>query len=1430
MDKNLMIEIKANTEQAKKEIEELKKEIKDFSKQVKSGNIDLEKSEKTLASFTKRLTDMAHAYVGFSAIKGAVSVVADFEQSIAKLGAISGASKDNLEKLKQKAEELGKSTMFSASEVAEGMNYLAMAGYKTKDILASIGDVLNLAAVGQVSLAEASDIASNILSGFNLKAEETNRVIDVMTATITNANTNIPELGDAMKYVAPQAAALGVSLEETATALGVLSNSGIKATMAGTGLATFLARLASPTGAAAKAINELGIKIYDANGKFVGLTNVLKQFKEKLKGLSDEAKARYIRDIFGLEDMKSAITLINSVGDSFDKLYEKIAKSTGLTKEKVKQMTDTFYGHLKELESAFQGLIITIGNELLPALTDFVKWLTTATSNVEKFYKEHKELINILTKLTATFFALKKAYEVYKLIFGAEAVLKIIEATKAIKSFKDMIILLGNAISKTNIFIAGLTAAFVAANEIMDVFFDKWEEKINKMNESTKKLQDSEKTFKDIMNELQKSMEIKDGIKTFKLTREEIEKLKKETIKLLEVDKQRIEAIKKASDGSMEYKNMLYVLEERQKILNNLLQKLNKMKPYKFAKGSAEEYQHSLNTLTKEQQKYLIKLQDRLDKEKQTSKTILELKNEEIAKAKQVLGKTEAFEIAKDRIIKFYALKEIDTFKKTYDKRIQEHQSTIERLKNQEENLSRKILEINKQLQERLSSLENQRIIAIDEIENQISNLQASNLSKYEQYIDKKKRAEEAFYKAKEELEKGNFELARHYMSKYKSLISSIANTEIKENGRVIVSKKQANEVAINGLKKLEGLTNEYYAKQKQKAIELHNQKLRQLKAQLQAIKAQLNLEIQRLNLEKQLIELTTGKKVTIDTSSALNSIKALDKEIKALDREIEKSKKVKVDADISQAKQKIDKETGKKRVINLYADGKKAENEIKKIDNKARNTKPVIHISTNSDEIYRKLQQIPRRIVTEHIIVEKVVKKRASGGIIPIKRASGGNIDWDKFKRVNGRIAGYDPFDKDDVPALLTRGEFVIKREAVKHYGDSLLWALNEKRIPKELLPRFYTGGMVEAKSPAKLITQISSNLSNENYSSFENPLDELIQKLQDLIDSFNGANPQIVNEIKEEIKKLKSEKQNYESVKKDYKDFKNSNKGKTLNKEEFEKYNKTLKRKEEKLNQEKEIINKLKNEVTKIVEKVKEYLAEVERIKSEIEARFEDLGIEIPAVLRNKIENSFDLTRLKNFNEQLKGLSLETYINKIKSKLQNEKVYLEMFLKDVSKDEYYGLASSYDVQTWSKDREKLNEIKKLLNNEEALKQKAIEELKKNLPKFQTGGIIALQKGGKLAGYGGGDRNLALLEDGEFVIRKEAVRLFGANLFEKLNNLELPKFQTGGLVGNLSDFGKNDVKDLVNINFSMPSGRSYSLQASEEIARALASEFKRLM
>ncbi len=1478
--KDLIIEIKANTKQALKEIEELKREIKEFSENVKKGDIDLKRSEETLSSFTKRVTDMAHAYVGFSAVKGVINVVADFEQSIAKLGAISGASRDNLEALKQKAEELGEKTQFSASEVAEGMNYLAMAGYKTKDIMASIGDVLNLAQVGMIDLGRASDIASNILSGFGLSAKETKRVVDVMTATITNANTDIPEMGEAMKMVAPQARSLGISIEETATALGVLADNGLKGTIAGTGLSTMLLRLSAPTGAAADAINELGIKIYDANGKFVGLTNVLKQFKEKMSGMSQEMKVKYMRDIFGIETMKTALTLINSVGNSYDELYKKIANSMGISEKKAKQMTDTFKGHLKELESAFQGLIITIGEQLLPALTDFVKWLTNAIQTGEKFYKENRELINVIAELASTFYALGKAKAVFEAVLGAKAVMEIITAVKAVKTLKEAFILLYGAIaklSKANAVLLGLSLAIEGVNYAMD----KWEERIERLNSATETLNDSNKKFRSLLDELQSHMDFSNNRREIKMTADELDKMKEKVKALMLENTKRInkmtELYKKGTDNNKALEREIDVLIARNKVLMRIYTKLKHTKPFEGAEKSAKSAENEIRKLTKAEKKY------------------------------------------------------IETIKKEYQKRISAHKGMIKRLKAQEKSLTDRIFELQKELNARLRNLENERILAIENIEDRIQNLQMSGASEYQKYVMIKERADKKYALAKQALEKGNFQLAKSYMSEYSSLISQIANKEIKENGRVVLTKKQANNIAIANLKKLESLTKAYYAKEKQEAINAYNNKIRLIKAQLEATREQIKLEVQRLNLEKQMIELLTGKKVTINTTAALNEIKNLDRQIKRLDAQIKHPKKIVITADTTQAKQKVnnetkqfenkkitakvtadttqakqniagvlqvtnrltgktqtikyssngkairreikpvleitDKLTGKTKKINLStnagqtkgeingvlqitnkltgkthtvkikADGREAENEINKLKKPTQSRHRVK--LPNIGQVESKIKSLNNMNTSStHTIYIREVHTKATGGLIePLKRATGGSIE---FKRQSGRIPGYDPNDSDDVPALLTRGEFVIKRDAVAHYGENFLYALNNK-----LLPKFATGGIVERGNP-QIITQNLQNTLNDMENSDNgndidlSKIDDLIESLKQLAETFKKGGVEdksnlalnLINSLKTEKEKITNQVKRIQKDENDYKTYSESLRGKTVTQKEFKNFNIVLKSKKSIVDNDNKTLDKLKTEKENLIKKtdkkiqeLNEYLQKVENIKNKIDDKLSDFGIDSSEI--KGLNNSLDLKRLDKFYKKIETLSLDKFKQQIKKQLENKLTVLRM---EIGEKERIWVTSQgeFGSEALAREQRIIEDLGNKIRNDAYLTEEANKLLLKNIPKFQTGGLLQLQTGGKLPGYGGGDRNLALLEDGEFVIRKEAVSHFGVNLFDKLNNLKLPKFQTGGYVGSLSNIA-NTTRDSVDLNFNI-GNKSYTLNAQRNVAEELVRELKKLM
>ena len=214
-------------------------------------------ASKSFDKITKAIKAGAAALSGLAV--AAIKMGSDFEAGMSRVQALSGATGAEFEALRKTALELGRTTVFSASQAAEGMQYLAMAGFKTNEIIAAMPGVLNAAAAGQVDLATAADITSNVLSGFGLKAEEAARVADVLTKAFTSSNTTMESLGETMKYAAPVAAAAGFALEEVAAAAGMLGDAGIQGSQAGTTLRAIMLRLINPPKQAAEALDALGI-------------------------------------------------------------------------------------------------------------------------------------------------------------------------------------------------------------------------------------------------------------------------------------------------------------------------------------------------------------------------------------------------------------------------------------------------------------------------------------------------------------------------------------------------------------------------------------------------------------------------------------------------------------------------------------------------------------------------------------------------------------------------------------------------------------------------------------------------------------------------------------------------------------------------------------------------------------------------------------------------------------------------------------------------------------------------------------------------------------------------------------------------------------------------------------------------------------------
>ena len=263
-----------------REVEATKEEIKKLQKEANSANAALQKVSDVTGKIGKTATKIGKGMSVVSAGIGgvataAVKTTADFESAMSNVQAISGATGEDMNSLKEKAREMGAQTKFSATEAGEAMSYMAMAGWKTEEMMSGISGIMNLAAASGEDLATTSDIVTDALTAFGLTAQDTEKFVDTLAATATNSNTNVSLLGESFKYCAPVCGALGYSAEDTSIALGLMANCGIKATNAGTALRAILTNMAKPTDAVEAAMSELRVSLTDSEGKMLSLRDLM---------------------------------------------------------------------------------------------------------------------------------------------------------------------------------------------------------------------------------------------------------------------------------------------------------------------------------------------------------------------------------------------------------------------------------------------------------------------------------------------------------------------------------------------------------------------------------------------------------------------------------------------------------------------------------------------------------------------------------------------------------------------------------------------------------------------------------------------------------------------------------------------------------------------------------------------------------------------------------------------------------------------------------------------------------------------------------------------------------------------------------------------------------------------------------------------------
>lgn len=344
------------------------------------------KGMKSLGSLAvKGMTIAAGAIAGIGA--ASVKVGMAFESEMSKVSAISGATGSDLEALTEKAKEMGATTKFSAAESAQAMEYMAMAGWKTEDMLGGIDGIMNLAAASGEDLATTSDIVTDALTAFGLSARDSSRFADVLAAASSNANTNVSMLGESFKYVAPVAGALGYSAEDTAVALGLMANSGIKAGQAGTSLRSLLTNMSKPTDDMQDAMNRLGISLTDSSGNMKSLDTIMGELREGFSGLSEAEKSQLAATLAGQEGMSGLLAIVNTSEKDFNKLKDSIYECDGASAQMAATMQDNLEGQLTILKSSAEGLGIEIYESIQKPLQGLAKKGIDAVNQLTEAFK-----------------------------------------------------------------------------------------------------------------------------------------------------------------------------------------------------------------------------------------------------------------------------------------------------------------------------------------------------------------------------------------------------------------------------------------------------------------------------------------------------------------------------------------------------------------------------------------------------------------------------------------------------------------------------------------------------------------------------------------------------------------------------------------------------------------------------------------------------------------------------------------------------------------------------------------------------------------------------------------------------------------------------------------------------------------------------------
>lgn len=515
-----------------REIIATESKLKELNNTAGSGSATLYAISQTTAKIGDGATKAGKALMpvtaGVTALgTAAVKTTADFDASMSKVAAVSGATGKDFDALRDKAREMGSKTKFSASEAADALNYMAMAGWKTDEMLGGLEGIMNLAAASGSDLATTSDIVTDALTAFGMSAEDSGKFADILAAASSNANTNVEMLGESFKYVAPLAGAMGYSAEDTSIALALMANSGVKASSAGTALRSIMTRMASPTDEVASAMEVLGISLDDGQGNmksfrevmldlrsgFSGLkrpsNEVLKNLEnldkaleageitqelyeesvesltENLFGAEGAMKAEAAAALAGKQGLSGLLAIVNASDEDFNKLTNAIDNSSGSAEDMAERMQDNLSGQLQILKSQLQELAISFGDILMPAIRNIVGKIQGLVDKFNGLDEGTKRIITAIAGIVA-------AVAPVLLIFGKLATA--ISAITRVMSTMKFASLLTNPITLAIAAVAGLVAGFKALNDALyngNSKLSSYEGKLKELGDANDSLADS---------------------------------------------------------------------------------------------------------------------------------------------------------------------------------------------------------------------------------------------------------------------------------------------------------------------------------------------------------------------------------------------------------------------------------------------------------------------------------------------------------------------------------------------------------------------------------------------------------------------------------------------------------------------------------------------------------------------------------------------------------------------------------------------------------------------------------------------------------------------------------------------------------------------------------------------------------------------------